>query len=93
MTTELDVAAPAERARFGVRRRSGVWSLPEVRWAAVATALFLLGLAARLSGGPDWLWWGLHLACKVCSSPQPPWGVSFSRADFKTSTWPASSFT
>ncbi|WP_051772356.1 heavy metal translocating P-type ATPase [Saccharothrix sp. NRRL B-16314] len=78
MTTELDVAAPAERTRFGVRRRSGVWSLPEVRWAAVATALFLLGLAAQLSSGPDWLWWGLYLACYASGGWEP--GLSGLRA-------------
>lgn len=61
-----------------MRRRSGVWSLPEVRWAAVATALFLLGLAAQLSGGPDWLWWGLYLACYASGGWEP--GLSGLRA-------------
>jgi cation-transporting P-type ATPase J len=41
----------------------GVWSLSEVRWAALATALFAAGLAARLAHGPAWLWWALFLAC------------------------------
>jgi heavy metal translocating P-type ATPase len=49
----------------GARTRAtapSAWSLPEVRWAAVATVLFLAGLAAKLSGGPAWLWWTLFLA-------------------------------
>src|SRR3954451_19152167 len=42
-----------------------MWSLPEVRWAAVATVLFGLGLVAQAAGGPGWLWWALYLACYV----------------------------
>ncbi|HET6988830.1 MAG TPA: heavy metal translocating P-type ATPase [Kribbella sp.] len=39
------------------------WSLPQVRWAAAATGLFLAGLIVDLSGGPGWLAWVLFLAC------------------------------
>jgi cation-transporting P-type ATPase D len=34
-----------------------------VRWAAVALALFLAGLGARLLGAPAAVWWSLFLAC------------------------------
>ncbi|WP_017583325.1 heavy metal translocating P-type ATPase [Nocardiopsis valliformis] len=37
--------------------------LAEVRWAAAALALFLVGGAAQLLGAPAWVWWTLYLAC------------------------------
>lgn len=49
----------------------GAWSLTEVRWALAATVLFLSGLAARLAGGPAWLWWSLFLACYAAGGWQP----------------------
>jgi cation transport ATPase len=36
-----------------------------VRWAAVATGLFVLGLAAQYGGAPAWVWWALYLGCYV----------------------------
>jgi heavy metal translocating P-type ATPase len=47
------------------------WSLPEVRWASVATALFLAGLAVQLGGGPGWLSWTLFLACYAAGGWEP----------------------
>ncbi|MFJ9369764.1 heavy metal translocating P-type ATPase [Nocardia sp. NPDC101769] len=44
-----------------------------MRWAAVALALFLLGLAAQLAGAPGWLWWGLYLACYAAGGWEPGW--------------------
>ncbi len=55
-----------------------MWSLSEVRWAATATVLFLLGLATQLGGGPEWLWWGLYLACYAAGGWEP--GLSGLRA-------------
>ena len=52
-------------------RTPGAWSLPEVRWAGAATALFLAGLAARLAGGPGWLYWALFLACYAAGGWEP----------------------
>lgn len=49
------------------------WSLPEVRWASVATVLFGLGMLAQVTGGPPWLWWGLYLACYVTGGWEPGW--------------------
>jgi heavy metal translocating P-type ATPase len=43
--------------------RSGAWTLPEVRWALIASVLFGAGLVAHLLGGPSWLFWGLYLTC------------------------------
>ncbi|HEY3606365.1 MAG TPA: heavy metal translocating P-type ATPase [Pseudonocardiaceae bacterium] len=45
--------------------------MPEVRWAAVSTVLFLLGIAAQFSGGPTWSWWALYLACYLTGGWEP----------------------
>ncbi len=50
-----------------------MWSLPEVRWATASTALFGLGLATQLGGGPGWSWWALYLACYVTGGWEPGW--------------------
>lgn len=55
------------------RRRAGAWSLPEVRWAAVATPLFCGGLLIEAADGPGWLSWMLLLACYVTGGWQPGW--------------------
>ncbi|MFE3054049.1 heavy metal translocating P-type ATPase [Nocardia sp. NPDC059239] len=44
-----------------------------MRWAAVALALFLLGLVVQLAGAPSWLWWGLYLACYAAGGWEPGW--------------------
>ncbi|MEU6582139.1 heavy metal translocating P-type ATPase [Nocardia sp. NPDC046763] len=54
-------------------RRTRLFELAEMRWAAVALALFLLGLAAQLAGAPGWLWWGLYLACYAAGGWEPGW--------------------
>ncbi|WP_431682984.1 heavy metal translocating P-type ATPase [Kitasatospora sp. KL5] len=46
------------------RRRTRAFALPEVRWAAAATGLFLLALPLHLAGAPAWAWGPLYaLAC------------------------------
>ncbi|WP_406280820.1 heavy metal translocating P-type ATPase [Nocardia sp. NBC_00881] len=52
-------------------RRTRLFALPEIRWAAAALVLFLLGLMAQLSGAPSWSWWGLYLACYVSGGWEP----------------------
>jgi len=47
------------------------WKLPEVRWAAIATALFAAGLAVRLAPGPQGLYWALFLACYATGGWEP----------------------
>ncbi|MFD5180635.1 heavy metal translocating P-type ATPase [Nocardia sp. NPDC058379] len=42
-----------------------------MRWAAAAIALFALGLTAKLTGGPAWLWWALLLACYLVGGWEP----------------------
>ncbi|TCC51375.1 heavy metal translocating P-type ATPase [Kribbella capetownensis] len=58
--------------------RRSTWSLPEVRWAATATGLFLAGLAAQLGGAPRWVSWPLFLACYASGGWEP--GVAGLRA-------------
>ncbi|TQM10829.1 heavy metal translocating P-type ATPase [Pseudonocardia kunmingensis] len=71
MPVELDLAGAPAPDRARVPRRSGAWSLPEVRWAALATMLFVLGLLVQLAGAPAWAWWTLHLACYVAGGWEP----------------------
>ena len=52
-------------------RRTRLFALPEMRWAALALALFLLGLVAQLAGGPHWVWWVLYLACYAAGGWEP----------------------
>ncbi|ONH59375.1 metal-transporting ATPase [Frankia sp. CcI49] len=53
-------------------------SLPEVRAAAAAAALFTLGLITHLAHGPEELWWALYLGCYVAGGAEP--GVAGLRA-------------
>jgi cation-transporting P-type ATPase J len=52
-------------------RRTRLFALPEMRWAAAALVLFLAGLTAHLLGGPGWLWWTLYVACYVTGGWEP----------------------
>ncbi|MEV6219466.1 heavy metal translocating P-type ATPase [Nocardia sp. NPDC051833] len=58
-------------AARGSTARTGLFAIPEMRWAAAAIALFALGLTAKLTGGPDWLWWALLLACYLVGGWEP----------------------
>src|SRR5689334_11183912 len=49
----------------------GAWSLPEVRWAVIAPALFAVGGICHLAGAPAWLWWSLYLACYAAGGWEP----------------------
>jgi heavy metal translocating P-type ATPase len=42
-----------------------------MRWATLALALFLAGLAVQLAGGPHWLWWALYLGCYAAGGWEP----------------------
>ena len=48
-----------------------LFSLAEVRWAAVATVLFALGGIAQLGAAPAPVWWTLHLACYAAGGWEP----------------------
>lgn len=47
--------------------------LPEVRWAALALALFLIAWPLQLAGAPEWLWWAVYLACYAAGGWEPAW--------------------
>jgi cation-transporting P-type ATPase J len=71
-TATADAPAPPDRA-LGVvpTRRTRLFALAEMRWAAAALVLFLAGLAGQLLGGPAWLRWALYLACYVTGGWEP----------------------
>jgi heavy metal translocating P-type ATPase len=73
MTSVLsDVQGTGARESVAAAPRDpSAWSLPEARWAAVATVLFAGGLAARLAHGPAWLAWALFLACYAAGGWEP----------------------
>jgi heavy metal translocating P-type ATPase len=60
------VAKPPSLLRTGAR-------LPEVRWAAAALVLFLIGWPLQLVGAPAPLWWAVYLACYLAGGWEPAW--------------------
>ncbi|TWE14669.1 heavy metal translocating P-type ATPase [Prauserella muralis] len=50
---------------------TSIWRLAEIRWAALATALFAAGALTQLAGGPAWAWWSLYLACYLAGGWEP----------------------
>jgi cation-transporting P-type ATPase J len=65
-------AAPAVAAGPGAAsRRGGLRSLPEVRWAVLATVLFVSGLAVHLAAGPSAVAWAFFLACYAAGGWEP----------------------
>lgn len=48
-----------------------MFRLPEIRWAAIATALFAVGGIAQLAGAPAPLWWAMYLACYASGGWEP----------------------
>ncbi|MEV7194800.1 heavy metal translocating P-type ATPase [Streptomyces sp. NPDC093510] len=60
--------APPSPAR---PRRTRLLALPEARWAALATAAFLLACPLELSGAPGWLWGPLYALCYVAGGWEP----------------------
>ena len=67
-TTAAPTAAPAAAP---ASRRAGLRSLPEVRWAALATVLFAAGLAAHFAHAPGAAAWVFFLACYAAGGWKP----------------------
>ena len=63
--------ATQTRPTVGPVRRTRLFELPEMRWAAAALAFFLVGLAAQQLGAPSWLWSTLYLACYISGGWEP----------------------
>lgn len=68
---ETTAAPPAALAAAPASRRAGLRSLPEVRWAALATVLFAGGLAVHLAAGPTTVAWAFFLACYAAGGWEP----------------------
>ncbi|MHB9863849.1 heavy metal translocating P-type ATPase [Streptomyces sp. YIM S03343] len=62
-------ASPAPAVR--PRTRTRVFALPEARWAAAATVLFLLALPLYLAGAPAWTWGPLYALAYACGGWEP----------------------
>jgi heavy metal translocating P-type ATPase len=75
MTATTTRPAPVRGGGRELARPPALWRtgsrLPEVRWAAVALALFLAGWALQLTGAPDWTWWSVFLACYLAGGWEP----------------------
>ena len=69
----LEATAPPATAEIPVpaSRRGGLRSLPEVRWAALATVLFAAGLIVHLAAGPSAVAWVFFLACYAAGGWEP----------------------
>ncbi|AZM56645.1 cadmium-translocating P-type ATPase [Streptomyces sp. WAC 01529] len=52
-------------------RRTRLLALPEVRWAALATAAFLLAFPLDLAGAPAWAWGPLYALCYAAGGWEP----------------------
>ncbi|MFG3506661.1 heavy metal translocating P-type ATPase [Streptomyces sp. NPDC047821] len=65
-------AAPAARA-VPPPRRTRLFSLPEVRWAALSAAAFLAALPLDLAGAPAWAWGPLYAVCYAAGGWEPGW--------------------
>lgn len=62
-------------------RRTGLFALPEVRWAVVSAAAFLAALPLDLAGAPAWTWGPLYALCYVAGGWEPGWaGLTALRA-------------
>lgn len=80
MTTEMTTdrippgtgaARGATGAKSARGRRAEVWSLPQVRWAALAAVLFSAGLAAHVARTPTAVTWLLFLASYAAGGWEP----------------------
>ncbi|MBF5001501.1 cadmium-translocating P-type ATPase [Nocardia sp. BSTN01] len=52
-------------------RRTRLFTLPEIRWAAAALLFFAAGSVARLLHTPPEVWWSLYLACYLTGGWEP----------------------
>jgi cobalt/nickel-transporting P-type ATPase D len=71
--TAAAIESSTLRTSFARSRRSGLWAVPSVRWAAGALALFLAGLIAQAAGAPEGVWWTLYLASYAAGGWEPAW--------------------
>ncbi|MFE6919215.1 heavy metal translocating P-type ATPase [Streptomyces rubiginosohelvolus] len=63
----------AATPRTAQRRRTRVFVLTEVRWAAASLVLFLIALPLQLAGTPAWVWGPLYAAAYITGGWEPAW--------------------
>ncbi|MGW1912643.1 heavy metal translocating P-type ATPase [Streptomyces sp. NPDC002076] len=73
LVPEPAVRTAGARADGAPRRRTRVFALPEARWAAAATVLFLLALPLQLTGAPAWAWGPLYALTYAAGGWEPGW--------------------
>ncbi|WP_416959285.1 heavy metal translocating P-type ATPase [Streptomyces sp. Agncl-13] len=71
--TERPAPAKAGRQVTVPRRRTRAFALAEIRWAAAATAAFLITLPLQMSGQPAWVWGPLYAVAYVTGGWEPAW--------------------
>ncbi|MET8630314.1 heavy metal translocating P-type ATPase [Kitasatospora sp. NPDC004669] len=71
--TERPAPTAAPRPDTAPRRRTRVLALPEARWAAAATLLFLIALPLQLTGAPAWAWGPLYALAYATGGWEPAW--------------------
>ncbi|MFE6923911.1 heavy metal translocating P-type ATPase [Nocardia sp. NPDC057663] len=71
VSSTATLSRPSAAAARGPAARTRLFAIPEMRWAVAATALFALGLTAKLTGAPSWLWWSMLLACYLTGGWEP----------------------
>ena len=71
MSVSMLEAATAAAPAAPAAPRRGLRSLSEVRWAALATALFAAGLAAHFAHAPGAVAWAFFLACYAAGGWEP----------------------
>ncbi|WP_407554591.1 heavy metal translocating P-type ATPase [Streptomyces sp. Pv4-95] len=69
--TERPAPAAGGRGPSAPRRRTRLFALPEVRWAAASLVLFLIALPLQLAGAPAWLSGPLCAAAYVTGGWEP----------------------
>ncbi|OKK03617.1 hypothetical protein AMK26_19370 [Streptomyces sp. CB03234] len=65
-------AAPPAQA-VPPARRTRLFALPEVRWAALSAVAFLAALPLDLAGAPAWAWGPLYAVCYAAGGWEPGW--------------------
>lgn len=68
---ELSPARCTSASPLVLARRTKLFALSEMRWAALALGLFSAGLLTQLCGAPQWVRWALFLACYATGGWEP----------------------
>ncbi|MEU7487130.1 heavy metal translocating P-type ATPase [Streptomyces sp. NPDC042319] len=71
--TATAATAPAPPAPAALPRRTRLFALPEVRWAALSALAFLIAFPLDLAGAPAWAWGPLYAVCYAAGGWEPGW--------------------